>query len=158
MLLNRFMKWFQPNDSQTAYQKGKSCSDHIFLIRNLVCNIRKTKKKLFVITIDFDGAFDRVFRSVVTKKLVLFTAGSKFIRCSASIYMSTHNILFSGKSSRIFELFPGIKQGLALSLMLFLFYINDIFDFFNALYKGEELAEILNLVIHADDITIFASS
>ena len=32
------------------------------------------------------------------------------------------------------------------------------FDFFNALYKGDELAEILNVLLHTDDVTNFASS
>ena len=72
--------------------------------------------------------------------------------------MSTYNIICSGKHYRIYKLFSGIKQGLPLSPMLFLFYINDLFDFLNAIYSGDELAEIINILIHADDVTIFASS
>ena len=158
MLLNRFVKWFQPDDAQTAYQKGKSCTDHVFLIRHIIYNIKKRRKKLFVITIDFDGAFDQVSRSVLIKKLVLFGAGSTFIKCLASIYMSTYNIIFSGKSFRKYKLYSGIKQGLPLSPMLFSFYINNIFDFFNAIHNGSELTEIINVLIHADDVTILSSS
>ena len=33
VLLGRFKKWFTPHDMQTAYQEGKSCSDHIFFTR-----------------------------------------------------------------------------------------------------------------------------
>ena len=33
VLLDRFKKWFVPNDRQTAYQEGKGSGDHIFLMR-----------------------------------------------------------------------------------------------------------------------------
>ena len=36
IMCNRFTKWFRPNDGQTAYQDGKSGSDHVFLLRCIV--------------------------------------------------------------------------------------------------------------------------
>ena len=53
----RFSKWFIPNDSQTAYQKGRSSADHVFFLGCLISHARKVKKKLFLIAIDFDGGF-----------------------------------------------------------------------------------------------------
>lgn len=51
----------------------------------------------------------------------------------------------------------GIKQGLPLSPWLFLFYINDIFDFFNGIYGQQSILESLHILIHADDTTLIAS-
>ena len=75
------------------------------------------------------------------------------------MYMSTDNIIYRGKSNVRFKLYSGIKQGLPLSPLLFLFYIDDIFDFFGALYDGgQQCLELLQILIHADNATIIASS
>ena len=54
----------------------------------------------------------------------------------------------------------GIKQGLPLSPYQFLFDINDIFDFFYALYDytTTSLLEKHHVLVHADDANIIASS
>ena len=159
VMLRRFRKWFKPADGQTAYQTKRGSADHVFLLRCMSQHAKRLKQKLFLIAIDFDGAFDRVCRSMLTKKLCLFGAGIIFTTCLASIYMSTDNIIYRGKSNVRFKLYSGIKQGLPLSPLLFLFYINDIFDFFGALYDGgQRCFELLHILIHADDATIIANS
>ena len=159
VLLRRFRRWFKPADGQTAYQTKRGSPDHVFLLRCMSQHANRTKQKLFLIAIDFDAAFDRVCRSLLIQKLCLFGAGLVFTSCLASIYMSTDNIIYRGKANVRFKLYSGIKQGLPLSPLLFLFYINDIFDFFGALYDGgKQCFDLLHILIHADDATIIASS
>ena len=95
VLLKRFLRWFTPADEQTAYTNGKSCSDHVFFMRRMSKYAIKFKQKLFFIAIDFDGAFDRVARSILVRKLVLFGAGSVFTLCIASIYICPQKVSFS---------------------------------------------------------------
>ena len=97
ILFERFRKWFNPSDPQTAYQSKRGGADHVFLTRCLIQRAKLYKEKLFVIAIDFDGAFDRISRSVLIRKLVLFGAGTMFITCLASIYMHTDDIIFRNK-------------------------------------------------------------
>ena len=157
ILLDRFKKWFVPADEQTAYQNERGSSDHVFLLRCMSQCAKRFKRSLFLIAIDFDGAFDRVSRALLVRKLCLFGAGVIFTACIASIYMSTDNIIFRGADHVTYKLYSGIKQGLPLSPLLFLFYINDIFDFFSAIYgDGRNVFECLHLLVHADDATIIA--
>ena len=159
IMLNRFVAWFKPSDRQTAYQEKIGCPDNLFLVRCLIAHAMKVKEKLFLISIDFDGAFDRVSRSVLIRKLSLFGAGTIFVTCIASMYLKTDNVIFQGKNHIKYSLYAGIKQGLPLSPILFLFYVNDIFDFFDALYGASRcIFEMVHVLMHADDATLIAAT
>ena len=158
ILLERFRKWFSPSDPQTAYQNKRGGADHVFLIRCLIQRAKLYREKLFVIAIDFDGAFDRISRSVLIRKLVLFGAGTLFVTCLASIYLHTDNIIFRHKDYMVYTLSAGIKQGLPLSPYIFLFYVDDIFAFFDGVYgiSVDIIYEIIHILLHADDATLLA--
>ena len=157
ILLERFKRWFVPADEQTAYREKRGSANHVFLLRCMSQHAKRFKLKLFMIAIDFDGAFDRVCRSLLIRKLCLFGAGTVFTACLASIYMSTDNIIFCGNAYVTYKLYSGIKQGLPLSPLLFLFYINDVFSYLGLLYDhGKNAMDLLHILIHADDATILA--
>ena len=158
ILLDRFKKWFKPHDCQSAYQHGKSCADHVFLVRALINHCLTNKEKLFVICIDFEGAFDKISRQTLFRKLHIFGAGTVFLSCLMAIYSLTSCTIYQKDNSFTYILLAGIKQGLPLSPWLFLFYINDIFALFDSIYGWESILETVHLLIHADDTTILANS
>ena len=134
--------------------------DHVFLQRSLIAYARRVKEKLFIISIDFDGAFDRVSRSVLIKKLCKFGAGTVLVSCIACMYLRTDNVIFQGDDSISYTLFAGIKQGLPLSPLLFLFYVDDIFSFFQDAHGNvvNVIYEMVHVLMHADDANILAST
>ena len=161
ILGNRFMKWFKKlcNDAQTAYQDGKSSADHVFFLRCLVQQAMTSGKKLFIIAADFDGAFDRISRSVLIRKLIRYGAGTIFVACIASMYMYTDNIIFRDQEFVTYKLLSGIKQCLPLSPLLFIFYINDIFDTYRRIHGRcvNNIYKLIHLLVHADDVTLLAT-
>ena len=144
---------------QTAYQEGKSCSDHIFFMRCLIQQFNLDKRKLFITTVDFDGAFDRVKRSTL-QKLILFGASSTFVICLANLYSASGNIIYCNGTNVMYMLHSGIKQGLPLSTYLFLFYIGDFFNYFDGIFINprSDVFENLHIPIHADDANMISSS
>ena len=159
ILLGRFKKWFKPHDMQTAYQNGKSSGDHIFLLRCVIQQFNLHKHKLFVTAVDFDGAFDRVKRSTLLMKLLLFGASSLFVHCLANLYSVSGNVIYSNGVSIVYMLHSGIKQGLPLSPYLFLFYIDDVFDYLDRLFVNTaDIYDKIHILIHADDANLIANS
>ena len=134
-------------------------ADYVFLLRCVVQQAIQQKKKLFLVAADFDGAFDRISQSLMIRKLIRFGAGTVFVACIASMYMCTDNVIFRNKEYVMYKLLSGIKQGLPLSPLLFIFYINDIFDTFTRIHGRctENIYQLIHLLVHADDVTLLAT-
>ena len=94
-----------------------------------------------------------------TAVFVLFGSGTISTLCIASIDISTESIIYQGKEHRTYNLNAGIKHALPLSLLIFLFYINDIFQFFDAIYHNcASVLDKINILIHADDATLISTT
>ena len=161
IMLGRFKKWFTPHDMNTAYQNGKSCCDHIFFMRCVRERMIKLKRTLFVTAVDFDGAFDRVNRRKLLQKLLLKGASSVFVLCLANLYSVSKNTIYHNGASVTYLLYSGIKQGLPLSPYLFLFYIDDVFDYLDAAFNVADVTDVfdrLHILIHADDANLLATT
>ena len=159
-LLGRFKRWFTPHDLQTAYQEGKSSSDHIFFLRCIIQHLIKKKQKFFITAVDFDGAFDRVKRSTLLLKLISAGASSIFVICLANLYLISGNTIYSNSNSIMYMLHTGIKQGLPLSPYLFLFYVDDIFVYLDDAFANTciHIHDRLHILIHADDANLLATT
>ena len=74
------------NENQTGFRKGYSTLDNIFVLHILFDLLKSKKKKLFCALIDFQGAFDTVWRQGLWGKLILCNIKGKMYNIIQSLY------------------------------------------------------------------------
>ena len=145
--------------NQGGFLKGRSTSDHIFLLQTIIEKVvNKGKRQLFAAFIDFQKAYDTVDRDLLLDRLKALGINGLFIKNIAAMYQKT---MYSIKLSKGY-LTPidsnlGLKQGCPLSPMLFNLYIDDTSEIFGEQcdpieFQGEQLSHFL----YADDLVIIS--
>ena len=75
---------------QIGFIKGKSTSDHIFLLQTIIEKVvKKNKSKLYAVFIDFKKAYDTVNRDLLFEKLKTLGINGIFMRNIMSLYRTT---------------------------------------------------------------------
>ena len=152
-------KLLSPN--QVGFVKGKTTSDHIFLIQALIEKIvKKGKGKMFVAFIDFKKAYDTVNRNLLLNRLKQIGINGLFLKNIGAMYDKTkYSIKLNNGHLRPLHSNLGLKQGCPLSPILFNLYIDDIDTVFQdgcdpVEIQGEKLSHLL----YADDLVIISRS
>ena len=141
--------------------KGMRTSDHIFFLQTVIEKIvKKSKKKLFVVFIDFKKAYDTVDRNILMKRLKQLGINGIYLRNIVTMYTKTeYCIKLKNGYTRPINSNLGLKQGCPLSPMLFNLYIDDIDEFFDdtcdpVIIQHEEI----NHFLYADDLVMLSQS
>ena len=146
---------------QIGFIKGKSTSDHIFFLQTIVEKVvKKNKKKLYAVFIDFKKAYDTVNRKLLMKKLQALGINGTFMRNIMTMYRKTEYSvkLKDGHTSGIMSNL-GLKQGCPLSPMLFNLYIDDIKDIFDDQCDPIDIQNTnINHFLYADDLVMLSES
>ena len=146
---------------QIGFIKGKTTSDHIFFLRTIVEKVvKRNKKKLYAVFIDFKKAYDTVNRELLLKKLQSLGINGVFMRNINAMYNKTeYTIKLKGGYTRAIKSNLGLKQGCPLSPLLFNLYIDDIKDIFDAKCDPIDIQDIkINHFLYADDLVILSES
>lgn len=159
ILTNRIYKFLKIPLQQTAYQNKKSCANHVMSLRILKCLAKKSKKTLFFICTDFKSAFDLVSKKKLFQKLVALGVSMVMLEAIKAIYLNSMTCVFhNGNYSRTFTLMAGIRQGEAISGLLYIAYTMDLIQLFLQNFPMEEIIENIHLLMHADDIMLIATN
>ena len=159
IISNRLLQWVKINDEQTAFQKGKSTIDQIFMLRLIIALAKYQKMTLYVGFFDLSKAFDRVSRYLLLKSLVKMGIGSVILEALKCMYYSTRCVLKGfGKLSKVFNTYTGIKQGASSSVILFIAFMDDIIDILKEKCVQEPLLNDLHCLLHADDTLTLSTS
>ena len=146
---------------QIGFIKGKRTSDHIFFLQTIVEKIvRRNKKKLYVVFIDFKKAYDTVNRELLMKRLQSLGINGIFMRNIMAMYEKTeYCIKLNNGHTLPIKSNLGLKQGCPLSPMLFNLYIDGIKDIFDEQCDPIKIQNTkINHFLYADDLVIFSES
>ena len=131
ILINeRLDKWSTSNNiqrkEQIGFKKKSRPSDHLLVLKTLVCHYNNNGKKLYTCFVDFKKAFDSVWRLGMIYKLIKCGMNKSYIKLIRHMYEQTSQSLkINNGLSRPFMTSKGVRQGCILSPRLFNLFINQ---------------------------------
>ena len=156
-------------ENQAGFRKGYSTIDNIFVLHALISLTNLSKKKLYCIFIDFEKAFDKVWRNGLWGKMLHNNISGKMYTVIYNMYQGIKSkIYYNGQNTNYFPCDNGLRQGENLSPFLFSLYLNDLEEFMlhNNIQGlsciSQELGDSLNvflklfILLYADDTILFS--
>jgi len=148
-------------EEQRGFRKGRSCTDAIFTVQQIIEKRKEHNLPLFLLFIDYEKAYDNVNRDnlweMMDNKIPHYLLNT--IKC---IYRNTKvRIKFDYGISVPICINKGVRQGCGLSPVLFNIYINKIIQEFKIVVKkGIQLnnRKLVNTILYADDQILMATS
>jgi len=148
---------------QTAYLRNRTISDNLRLILNAVKVAKIENKPLIIVSLDAQKAFDSIIHNFIKESLEHMGL-NKFAKIFALLYHEqTVNILQDRCVVGNYEIKNGVKQGDALSCMLFNIVMETLLRKLNKLgmrkLESNNLGFIWpNAVGYADDVTLLLTN
>ena len=107
-------------NSLTAFRKGRSCIDHIFVLRQILEQSNEWNSTLYIVFIDFKQAFDSLHRGSLWKILRHYGIPNKLVNIIQSLYKNFEcRVIHNNELTEPFKVDTGDKQGCILSPILF---------------------------------------
>ena len=157
------------SENQAGFRTKHSTTDHIFSLKMLLDLMFNSKQKLFCAFVDYEKAFDTVWRDGLWRKLDMCGVykTSKVYNIIVNMYKSVKSCVFSrGMKSNYFASNAGVRQGENLSPLLFALFINDLESYLLA--KGNNYIDFndnvinnfvkLLVLLYADDTIILSNT
>lgn len=149
-------------ESQAGFRKSRGTRDHIFVLNSLINNRLKVKRgKLYVAFIDFQKAFDTVVRDLMLAKIWDIGIRGRMHTMIREIYRNTKaEVQIGSKITMEFSAEIGVRQGCALSSVLFDIFIDDMDDIWIRKKEGGTVIGKVKIRVlkYADDIAVIAES
>ena len=114
------------NECQFGFQKGRSTTDAIFIMRQVQEKFLSKNKKLYHVFVDLEKAFDRVPRDVIRWALRKQGVPERLINLVMALYKEAKSrVKTVAGTSEEFEIRVGVHQGSALSPLLFITVLEE---------------------------------
>ena len=109
------------NCYQTAYVKGRQITDNNYAIDKLIQLAEELEENMFLVSLDARKAFDSVNHEYKLAVLRAFGCGERMVKTVKTLYTELiSSVMVNGYKTTVFKLLRGVKQGDALSCVLFI--------------------------------------
>ena len=109
---------------QTCGVRGRTISENLFLIRDLLDYVEREDLPLALLSLDQEKAFDRVDWGFLLRILRTFNFGPEFLRWVNLFYTNIESaVVINGWTSSFFRPSRGVRQGCPLSPLLYVISI-----------------------------------
>ena len=156
----------QIGEEQSGFRKGRSCTDQIFVLRQMCEKMREKKKNIYVAFMDLEKAYDRVDREAMWEVMRIYGIGGRVLRGIMSFYNEGRACVRVGqKVSDSFEVKIGLRQGCVMSPWLFNMFMDGVVRevYVRANQAGVRMNVagvdlVLSQLLFADDTALVAES
>ncbi|MBA3284442.1 MAG: hypothetical protein H0U27_05205 [Nitrosopumilus sp.] len=151
------------SNEQGGFRKYRSCVNKIRTIINVIDDSRINNNPLHIMAIDFEKAFDSISHEALFQSLEIKGLPPEFISIIKALYTDCFSDVITGQGiTKKIKVEKGVRQGDALSPLLFNLFIDSIAKDLKELKIGYEFTNgnniLVNCALFADDLIIIASS
>ena len=145
---------------QNGFRKGRCAADNNFVLDTILWKSRAKGKPVHMSFIDITKAYDTVNRDILWKKLSSLGITGDFLRSLQALYSNDSvDCVVNGLTTRPVFLRRGLRQGCALSPLLFALYIMDVGNDINISELGFKVGNVcVSGLLFADDLVLVAKS
>ena len=147
---------------QAGFRKGRSTTEQIFVLRNIVEQVVEWNSSLYLCFVDYEKAFDSIHRSTLWKIIRCYGIPPKIVRMVQVMYTNCTSAVVDGSGrTEWFEVKSGVKQGCNMSGFLFLLVIDWVMR--RTVAHGEtgirwKMTTMLEDLDFADDLALISST
>ena len=146
-------------ENQIGFMPDCRTSDHIFILKSAIDKYLRKKKKLYVCFVDFRKAFDSVRHEALFLKMQRLGIGGLFYKIVKEMYSNCYLSVKTQKGlTKSFRSSIGVRQGCALSPLLFNIFISDLHQSFKSGDPITLFSKKISHLLYADDLVILSES